>query len=125
MARAPVRPVPPRYFAYLLRCGDGTLYTGYTRDLARRLAAHRRGRAARYTRGRGPLVFAAAWRCPTRLTALRLERLLKGIGRRRRLQLAGGAPLRGVVPAAAGLGARRVRIATASAVAPAGRASAG
>ena len=40
---------------YVLRCGDGTLYTGVTNDLPRRLEAHRAGRGARYTRGRGPL----------------------------------------------------------------------
>jgi|GEM_PF-1627203 len=104
-ARAPRR----GYFVYLLCCGDGTLYAGYTRDLARRLAAHRAGRAARYTRGRGPWEFAAAWRCDTAGNALRLERLLKRLGRAGRLRLAGGAPLGRVVPAAAACGARRVR----------------
>ena len=39
----------------MLRCGDGSLYTGATNDLPRRLAAHRAGKGARYTRGRGPL----------------------------------------------------------------------
>lgn len=42
-------------FVYILRCGDGTFYTGATTDLDRRLAQHRRGVGARYTRGRGPL----------------------------------------------------------------------
>lgn len=42
-------------FVYILRCGDGTLYTGATTDLDRRLAQHRRGVGARYTRGRLPL----------------------------------------------------------------------
>ncbi len=42
-------------FVYILRCGDGSLYTGVARDPAKRLDAHRRGRGARYTRGRGPL----------------------------------------------------------------------
>ena len=37
---------------YMLRCGDGTLYTGCTNDLPRRLEAHRRGRGAKYTRSR-------------------------------------------------------------------------
>ena len=40
---------------YILRCGDGTLYTGITDDLPRRLKAHRSGKGAKYTRGRGPL----------------------------------------------------------------------
>ena len=43
------------YTLYILRCGDGTLYTGITNDLPRRLYAHRAGTGAKYTRGRGPL----------------------------------------------------------------------
>ena len=40
---------------YILRCGDGTLYTGIARDAEKRLAMHRGGKGAKYTRGRGPL----------------------------------------------------------------------
>jgi len=40
---------------YMLECGDGSIYTGYTTDVSRRVAQHRRGQGARYTRGRGPL----------------------------------------------------------------------
>lgn len=43
------------HYVYVLRCGDGTLYTGYTTNPDRRLAEHRAGEAAKYTRGRGPL----------------------------------------------------------------------
>jgi len=45
----------PLAFRVSARCGDGTLYTGITNDLGRRLAAHCAGRGARYTRGRRPL----------------------------------------------------------------------
>src|SRR3954452_21585513 len=45
-------------FVYLLRCGDGTLYCGWTTDLGARVAAHGSGRGARYTRGRGPVALA-------------------------------------------------------------------
>ena len=41
---------------YILQCRDGTLYTGITDDLQRRLRAHQEGKGAKYTRGRGPLV---------------------------------------------------------------------
>ena len=41
---------------YILECGDGTLYTGITDDLERRLKAHSEGKGAKYTRGRGPLI---------------------------------------------------------------------
>ncbi|HXX37687.1 MAG TPA: GIY-YIG nuclease family protein [bacterium] len=101
-------PARASYFAYLLRCGDGTFYAGYTRDPSRRLLAHREGRAARYTRGRGPWEFAAMWRCRTMRDALRLEHLLKRLGREGRLRLVRGTALVQVIPAAAELGARRV-----------------
>ena len=44
-----------RWSVYILRCGDGTLYTGITDDVPTRLQAHRNGKGAKYTRGRGPL----------------------------------------------------------------------
>ena len=43
------------YFAYIMRCADGTLYTGYTDDIARREAVHNSGRGAKYTRSRLPV----------------------------------------------------------------------
>lgn len=46
-------PREKRYWVYILRCADGTLYTGITNDVPRRLAAHNSGRGAKYTRGRG------------------------------------------------------------------------
>ncbi len=44
-----------KHVVYILQCGDDTLYTGYTNDLAHRLQMHREGKGAKYTRGRGPL----------------------------------------------------------------------
>jgi len=55
VARLPEGPV-----VYLLRCADGTLYTGWTNDLARRLQAHNAGKASRYTRSRLPVELACA-----------------------------------------------------------------
>ena len=46
------RPSPPRWLVYLLRCSDGSLYTGITNDLNKRLKAHAAGKASRYTRSR-------------------------------------------------------------------------
>jgi putative endonuclease len=43
------------YYVYILRCSDGTYYTGYARDIARRLEEHNKGRAAKYTSGRRPV----------------------------------------------------------------------
>ena len=44
------------WYLYILRCGDGSLYTGITTDVEKRLAQHRSGKGAKYTRGRAPLV---------------------------------------------------------------------
>lgn len=46
------------HYVYIVRCADGTLYTGYTPDLKARIAAHNAGRGAKYTRGRCPVVLA-------------------------------------------------------------------
>lgn len=78
------------HFVYLLRCGDRTYYIGYTTDPAQRLAAHRAGHGARYTRGRGPLRLMALWRCPTITAAYRLELRLKRLPRKIKHRLAAG-----------------------------------
>jgi putative endonuclease len=72
---------------YLLRCADGTLYTGITNDLARRLAAHGLGRGARYTRGRGPFALLHTEPAPSRSAAQRREYQLKRLRRREKLAL--------------------------------------
>jgi predicted GIY-YIG superfamily endonuclease len=68
---------------YLLRCGDGTLYCGSTSDLERRLREHASGtaRGARYTRGRGPLVLAAAFPMPDLAAARSAEARVKRLRR--------------------------------------------
>ncbi len=75
------------WFVYILRCRDGTLYTGITTDLARRLAAHRAGTGARYTRARRPL--RLVWRepQPDRSAAARREAQIKRMPRARKLAL--------------------------------------
>ena len=62
---------------YMLECGDGTLYTGITDDLPRRLKAHSEGRGAKYTRGRGPLKLRYLETVPDKSTALKREYALK------------------------------------------------
>lgn len=79
---------------YILRCGDGTLYTGITDDIPRRLAAHRAGKGAKYTRGRGPLELVYREECPDKSAALKRERAVKGLSRAEKLALIeGGGPL--------------------------------
>ena len=83
------------HFAYILRCADGTLYTGYARDVDRRLDTHNSGRGASYTRGRRPvrLVFAESF--DTQKDAMRRERQIKKLTRAQKLALIAGTPDRG------------------------------
>ncbi len=77
--------MPERWFVYVARCADATLYIGIARDVAARIAAHDAGRGARYTRGRGPLEVLATRRCAGKGDALRLELALKRLGRSEKL----------------------------------------
>ena len=69
------------WYVYILRCGDGTLYTGITDDIPRRLAAHRSGKGAKYTRGRGPLELVYQEQVPDKSAALRREIEIKRLRR--------------------------------------------
>ena len=69
------------WYVYILRCGDGTLYTGITDDIPRRLAAHRSGKGAKYTRGRGPLELVYQEQVPDKSAALRRELEIKRLRR--------------------------------------------
>ena len=75
------------YQVYILRCGDGTLYTGITNDLPRRLAAHGSGRGAKYTRSRLPVELVYQEAVPDRSAALQREAAIKRLDRRRKLAL--------------------------------------
>ena len=75
------------WFVYILRCGDGTLYTGITDDVQRRLAAHRAGKGAKYTRGRGPLELVYTQEQPDKSAALRRELQIKKLSRPQKEQL--------------------------------------
>ena len=72
---------------YILRCGDGTLYTGIAVDLDMRLDAHRRGVAAKYTRSRLPVTLAYEERQPDRSRAQEREAALRRLGRAGKLAL--------------------------------------
>lgn len=69
------------WYLYILRCGDGTLYTGITTDVERRLEAHRSGTGAKYTRGRGPLTVAYREICGSHSDALKRELAVKKLTR--------------------------------------------
>ncbi len=77
---------------YIVRCADGSLYTGVALDVERRLAEHRAGaaRGARYLRGRGPLALVLAAPVGSRSEALRIERAVKALPKRRKEALVAG-----------------------------------
>jgi putative endonuclease len=78
---------PGMPWVYLLRCADGSLYCGWTTDVQRRLVAHRKGTASRYTRSRRPVELAAIIPVVDRCAALREETRIKRLPRSAKLQL--------------------------------------
>ena len=71
----------PAAWVYILRCADGSLYTGWTVDLERRLAAHSAGTASRYTRSRLPVVLVYQEAQASRSLALKRELAIKALSR--------------------------------------------
>ena len=78
-----------QWCVYILRCGDGTLYTGMTDDFEKRLAAHRSGHGAKSTRGRAPLEAVYREDCASKSDALKRECAIKRLTREKKLALIG------------------------------------
>lgn len=76
--------------AYILLCADGTLYTGWTSDIEKRLAAHNAGRGAKYTRGRRPVTLLYSEACATKSEAMSREAAIKKLSREEKLMLSEG-----------------------------------
>jgi putative endonuclease len=74
-------------WVYLLRCADGSLYTGWTVDLDRRMARHTAGTASAYTRSRRPVALALVLPMPDRTAARREEARIKALPRAAKLAL--------------------------------------
>jgi len=72
---------------YILRCGDGSLYTGIAKDVQARLEMHRSGKGAKYTRGRGPLELVYEEVCSDKGTALKRELEIKALSREEKLKM--------------------------------------
>ena len=70
-----------KWFVYLLRCGDGSLYTGITKDIARRCEQHNAGTASRYTRSRLPVVLVYQEPQASQSLALKREATIKAMSR--------------------------------------------
>ncbi len=75
------------WFVYMLRCGDGSLYTGCTDDVVRRLAVHQGGKGAKYTRSRLPVALAYQEELPDKSSALRREAAIKRLTRQQKMAL--------------------------------------
>jgi putative endonuclease len=82
------------WVCYLLECADGTLYTGISNDLPRRLGQHARGVASKYTRGRLPVRLRWSERQRDRSAALKREAQIKELTRAGKLALRRHAPRR-------------------------------
>ena len=74
-------PLDPRWLVYILRCSDGSLYTGITNDLPKRLKAHAAGKASRYTRSRLPVKVAYSEPQTNKSAALKREAAIKRLRR--------------------------------------------
>ena len=74
---------------YLLRCKDGSVYTGITNDLQRRLHAHETGKGAKYTRGRAPFNLIYHETCPNRSAASKREAHIRSLSHKEKLVLSG------------------------------------
>jgi putative endonuclease len=69
------------FFTYILKCSDGTFYTGWTTRLEKRIKAHNDGKGARYTHGRLPVALLASWEFDKREDAMRFEWQIKQMSR--------------------------------------------
>ena len=86
-SRIPRRYNPLMHFVYIVRCSDGTLYTGYAKDPARRAQLHNAGRGAKYTVGRRPVSLVYIERFRSLGKALSREHALKRATRRQKESL--------------------------------------
>ena len=80
------------WIVYILQCGDGTLYTGITNDMDRRVAEHEAGQGAKYTRGRRPFQLVYMEVCEGRGSASKREMEIKSLNRDEKLKLVSGSP---------------------------------
>ena len=75
------------WFVYIIRCGDGSLYTGSTNNLQKRFLAHKNGKGAKYTRSRGVKRIVFSEKYVKKIMALKRERGIKKLRREEKLKL--------------------------------------
>ena len=76
-----------KYYTYIVRCRDGSLYTGYTNDPDKRIEAHNEGKGAKYTRSRRPVELVYYEEYPTKEEAMSREWHIKRMPRKRKEEL--------------------------------------
>ncbi len=76
-----------RFYCYILECSDGTFYTGWTNDPERRIVQHNKGKGARYTKTRRPVKMVYLEEQPDKIAALKRERAIKSLPRRKKMEL--------------------------------------
>lgn len=74
-------------YTYILKCSDGTLYTGWTNDLQKRLEAHNSGRGAKYTKSRRPVKLVYVEEHESKNDAMSREQIIKRLTRAEKLEL--------------------------------------
>jgi putative endonuclease len=76
-----------QHYVYMARCANGALYTGYSNNVDRRIAAHNAGKGGRYTRANRPIELLACWSFATKRDALQTEYAIKQLPRQKKLAL--------------------------------------
>lgn len=74
-------------YVYILRCADGSLYTGWTNNLQKRVKAHQSGRGAKYTRSRSPVELVYSEELADKTAALKREYAIKQLSHEQKLNL--------------------------------------
>jgi putative endonuclease len=77
------------HYVYIVRCANGSLYTGYARDVEQRIVAHNAGKGGHYTRAHRPVALVASWHFSTKRAALQEEYRIKQLSRQQKLALCG------------------------------------
>ncbi len=75
------------HYVYVVRCANGSLYTGYAKDIEARMAAHNAGKGGRYTRTHRPVELIASWNFATKREALQIEYRIKQLARPKKFEL--------------------------------------
>jgi putative endonuclease len=75
------------HFVYIVRCADGTFYTGYTTDVQKRVDTHNKGKGAKYTRARVPVVLVWWSECESKSAAQQREYVIKQMTRKQKKHL--------------------------------------